>query len=115
MYELTLEKLEQAEKKSIMHEGLTRIEHPWFNDAKCVGDDNKVVVRFVLVKGGGKYDWAIYHSLSANITHADFLDDANTFTVSPAMVYQFGQKLYNEEDIFDIVKCDKEVFSHYRR
>lgn len=114
MYELTLKMLEQAPNCSIMHEGLTKIEHPWFNHAKCIDSENKVLVRFVLAKGGGRYDWAIYHSLSSNITKEDFLDDPYTSSVSPMIVYQLGQKLYNKYDIASIVKCSPEILKYYR-
>lgn len=119
---LTIKKLKAMKPHTIFAKGEDLIVHPWFNNAtenlvneKGEKDKNGkyVKVKFVACRGG-IHDWAIYHSLDANLTNRDYLDGFEHLKANWDSIQRFGAKLHNEEDIKKIVECDDESFNMYR-
>lgn len=113
--ELTLEDLKQMETNSIFVMGEGYIPHPWFNDAtvSLESDGYHTRVKFVAITGNIG-DWAIYHSLDANITQADFLDSTEHLNASVDKVARTGAKLHDREYIRKLVPCTDEALKKYR-
>ncbi len=95
-------------------EGL--IEHPWFNQARnnLEPDGRSIKVKWVAVRGC-IHDWAIYHSLDANLEKSDFLDGTAHLLESWERIYKYGAKLRKEDEIKKFVPCDDEAFTLYRQ
>lgn len=117
---LTVAELEAMEPHTIFQTGEAFIEHPWFNDAKPVSeggnlepDGRSVKVKYVVLRGGIA-DWKIYHSLDANLEHADYLDGTDHLNASWQRICRAGAGLHNEEVIRRIVPCTDEAFGLYR-
>jgi hypothetical protein len=75
MSKLTLKQLKEMEPNTIFARGLGFIEHPWFNNAKkyLEKDGKSIMVKWIAIRGG-IHDWAIYHSMDANICQEDYFD-----------------------------------------
>lgn len=109
---LTIEKLKQLEP-GIFATGQGKILHPWFNNAKNIDENNETPVKWVAIRGG-IHDWAIYHSMDANICKADYFDDSEHLNASTEQIARGGAKLYDENKIKEFVPCDDEAFALYR-
>src|SRR3990167_921797 len=112
---LTLEKLKKMKPDTIFASGVGLIEHPWFNNAKPVeeggtleSDGRSTKVKWVAVRGS-IHDWAIYHSMNANLVRADFFDDPIHLQTENETIADHGAKLYKEQDIKKFVPCDDEA------
>lgn len=119
---LTLEGLKGMEEGVIFAKGVDLIIHPWFNDAKenLVNEDGEsdengrhVKVNWVAILGNF-HDWAIYHSLDANLTRSDYLDGFEHLLATDTQIADHGAKIHNEEVIKKFVPCDEESFKMYR-
>lgn len=110
---LTLEKLKEM-KPGIFAKGQGKILHPWFNDAKNIDENNETVVNWVAIRGG-YHDWAIYHSMDANLEPADNFDGDTHLKASDERIAKGGAKLRPEEKIKEFVPCDDEAFKMYRQ
>ena len=117
---LTIKKLKEMKPSTIFASGIGTIEHPWFNNAKPVSeggtlepDGKSTKVKWVAIRGG-IHDWAIYHSMNANIVKADYFDDPIHLQESERRIADYGAKLHKEEDIKRFVPCDDEAFKMYR-
>ena len=121
MSELTLQQLKDM-KPGIFTKGTQLIIHPWFND-ECpnlvneIGESDKkgkyVKVNWVAIRGG-IYDWAIYHSLDANLEPADSLGGFTHLDATDEQISRGGAKLRKEDEIKKCVPCDDEAFEMYR-
>lgn len=105
---------------TIFSSGIGFKEHPWFNNAKPVSeggtlepDGKSTKVKWVAIRGG-YHDWAIYHSMDANLVKADYFDDPIHLEVSNERIARGGAKLHREEDIKRFVPCDDKAFKMYR-
>ncbi len=119
MKTLTLKKL-KAMKPGIFASGVGLIMHPWFNDAKPVSeggtlekDGRSTKVKWIAIRGG-IHDWAIYHSMDANLVHADYFDDPIHLKASNDHIARGGAKLHNADKIKEFVPCDDEALAMYR-
>lgn len=117
---LTIQKLKDMASDTIFASGMGLIVHPWFNDAKKVSDGGSLEedgrhtkVKWVAIRGG-YHDWAIYHSLDANLEMADYLDGVSHLDCSNEQIVRGGAKLCDEEKIKEFVPCDDEAFKMYR-
>lgn len=117
---LTIEDLKAMEPNSIFASGFGEIEHPWFNDATPVEDGGSLladgrhtVVKWVAVRGG-IYDWAIYHSMDANLCLSDYFDSVDHLNVSNYAIAHHGAKVHNREIIQKWVNCTEEALNLYR-
>lgn len=112
---LTIKELKGMEPDKIFASGITLIEHPWFNDAKKTieKDGKSTLVKWIAIRGG-IHDWAIYHSLDANLEKADYLDGKEHLKASKEMIASCGAKLHNGDKIKKLVPCDEEAFGMYR-
>lgn len=115
---LTLQDLTDMKPETIFKSGLTSIVHPWYTPfgphrLKTTMPDGRTLVKYVAVRGIIN-DWAIYHSLDANLEPSVNLDGITHLNASIRAIYQMGAKLYNREDIRQIVPCTDEAFMRYR-
>ena len=110
---LTLKKLIDMKSNTIFATGQGKIEHPWFNNAKNIDENNETVVNWVAIRGS-IHDWAIYHSLDANLEPADYLDGTTHLQATNEQIARGGAKLYNKNKIKEFVHCDDESLKMYR-
>lgn len=119
---LTIQKLKDMKPNTIFARGMGWIVHPWYSPYqyerkqgayKTVSADGLVQVKWVAVRGG-IHDWAIYHSLDANLEKADFLDGEKHLEASWEKIYNQGAKLHDQGVIKSFVPCDDEAFAMYR-
>ena len=112
---LTLKKLKAMKPNTIFAKGYGFIEHPWFNDAKRNLEKNgrSVKVKWIAIRGG-THDWAIYHSLDANLEPANYLDGNKHLEVSDDAIAKLGAKLHREDEIKKLIPCSKLAFKMYR-
>ena len=117
---LTLDKLKEMEPNTIFASGIGLKEHPWFNNATLVSeggtledDGRSTKVKWIAVRGG-YYDWAIYHSMDANISQAAYFNNPEHLEASDELIARAGEKLHRETDIKRFVPCDDEAFNMYR-
>src|SRR3990167_7895897 len=117
---LTLEKLKTMKPDTIFASGTGLIEHPWFNNAKPVTeggtlekDGRSTKVKWVAIRGYIK-DWAIYHSMDANITFADYFDNPEHLKATDEQIAKSGAKLRKQIYIKKFVPCNDEAFAMYR-
>lgn len=115
MDKLTIQKLKEMKPDTIFASGIGLIEHPWFNQAKKVleEDGRSTKVKWVAIRGG-IHDWAIYHSMDANICREDYFDCDCHLEASEGTVARCGAKVHKEETIKSLVPCDDEAFGMYR-
>lgn len=120
MKKLTLKALKEMKPDTIFASGIGLIEHPWFNGAKPVSeggtlepDGRSTKVKWVAIRGG-IHDWAIYHSMDANIVYADYFDDPEHLEASNELISRAGAKLHNEKYIKELVPCTDKAFAMYR-
>jgi hypothetical protein len=76
-------------------------------------DGHHVLVNWVAIRGG-IHDWAIYHSLDANLEPADCLGGFTHLEATDEQIARSGAKLYREYEIRAFVECDDESFKMYR-
>ncbi len=88
---LTLEKLKKMEGGLIFSRGL-------INGRELTGDSNKIF-KWVACRGKSYFDWCIYYHLEA---HED------------NYIQRFGDKIFTEEIIKDLVPCNKKAWEMYR-
>lgn len=121
--ELTLDALKKMEPNKIFATGYTTIIHPWFNNTKLTnvnadGDAEPggryVIVRWVAVRGG-IHDWAIYHSLDANLEPARYLDGFAHLSASYQKIADHGAKLRDLKKIKELVNATDEAMEMYRQ
>lgn len=112
---LTIKKLKEIEPNTIFASGIGLIEHPWFNDAKISleEDGRSTKVKWVATRGF-IHDWAIYHSLDANLEQSRNLDGVNHLQSTNEQIARAGAKLRDENKIKEFVPCDDEAFKMYR-
>ncbi len=112
---LTIKKLKAMKPETIIGTGVGTIEHPWFNDAKKVleKDGKSTMIRWVAIRGY-IHDWAIYHSMDANICKEDFFDCSCHLLAPDLLITRSGAKLHNMEKVQEFVPCDKEALEMYR-
>lgn len=122
---ITIEKLKELPANAIFASGTDFIEHPWFNEATLstyslvdgeYGKDKDGIytkVNWVAVRGN-IHDWAIYHSLDANLENAYYLDGESHLLIDNQGIADHGAKLRNEDEIKRLVPCDEDVFKMYR-
>jgi hypothetical protein len=112
---LTVDKLKQMEPNTIIASGIGLIIHPWFNQAKSVleKDGRSTKVKWVAIRGG-IHDWAIYHSMDANICPHDYFDCDCHLQASEMFICDYGAKLYDVTKIKEFVPCDDEALQMYR-
>jgi len=117
---LTIKQLKAMKPDTIFASGIGLIEHPWFNDAKPVSeggtlekDGKSTKVKWIAIRGY-IHDWAIYHSMDANIVIADYFDDPAHLQAPNETIARVGAKLHNKEKIKEFVPCDDEAFKMYR-
>jgi len=110
---LTLKKLKGLEPNTIFASGRGKIEHPWFNDAKNIDENNETEVNWVAVRGI-IHDWNIYHSLDANLEPTEYFDGDTHLSATNERISDYGAKLYSKSKIREFVKCDDEAFDMYR-
>lgn len=111
MIMLTLQNLKDM-KPWIFASWKGKVEHPRFNDAKNVDDNNETVVNRVAVRWH-YHDWKIYHSLDSNFEQADYLDGVSHLEVSNERIAASWAKLYNGKKARELVECDDEAFDMY--
>ena len=117
---LTLQQLKNMEPDTVFASGEGLIEHPWFNNATPISEDGNLEpdgrstkVHWVAIRGR-YHDWAIYHSLDANLDHSDYLNGQSHLAVPDTLIASHGAKLHNETKIKEFVPCDDEAFAMYR-
>jgi len=110
---ITIKDLKGMPSNTIFASGIGLIEHPWFNNAKNVDENNETPIKWVAIRGG-IHDWAIYHSMDANICKADYFDDSEHLEASNERIARGGAKLTNAKKIKEFVPCDDEAFNMYR-
>jgi len=129
---LTIKKLKDLEPQTIFGCGDTLITHPWFNDARILYNEfgasykgehanglaaslgyRYVKVNWVAVRGH-IHDWAIYHSLNANLEYADYLDGESHLLANNELIAKHGAKMRKEEEIKKVIPCTDEAFKMYR-
>ena len=117
---LTIEKLKKIKPDSIFASGVGLIEHPWFNNARPVSeggtledDGRSTKVRWIAMRGY-IHDWAIYHSMDANLTQADYFDNPEHLNASEESIARGGAKLHNMDKVQEFVPCDEDALSMYR-
>ena len=112
---LTLKKLQEMHPNSMFAVGFGLITHPWFNNAKKVleADGRSTKVKWVAIRGGIE-DWAIYHSMDANICKEDYFDCNCHLRATEEMISDHGAKLHDIERIKEFVPCDEEALEMYR-
>jgi len=112
---ITLKQLKEMKPGTIFASGIGLIEHPWFNDAKhfLEPDGKSTKVKWVAIRGGIE-DWAIYHSMDANICMEEFFDCDCHLTASNEVIARSGAKLHNREIIRKFVPCNNEALDMYR-
>jgi hypothetical protein len=71
------------------------------------------VVKWVAVRGG-IHDWAIYHSMDANLCKAEYFDSDDHLYASFTQIANHGAKLRSETKIREFVPCTDEAFNMYR-
>ncbi len=71
------------------------------------------IVNWVAVRGG-YHDWAIYHSMDANLEPANYFDGDAHLKATDEQIARGGAKLTNENKIKEFVPCDEEAFKMYR-
>lgn len=118
--ELTLQQLKDMKPDTIFASGVGLIEHPWFNNATKVSeggaleeDGRSTKVKWVAIRGG-YHDWAIYHSMDANICFEDYFNCDCHLSASNEKIARAGAKLHNREKIRELVPCDEEALEMYR-
>ena len=121
MKKLTLKKLKAMKPNTVFAKGEGLIEHPWFNNATQVKkggalepDGRSTKVKWVAIRGY-IHDWAIYHSMDANLTQADYFDSQDHLQVSDKRIVDYGAKLRREEFIRKFVPCTDKAFGMYRQ
>jgi len=110
---LTLNKLKEM-KPGIFATGQGKIIHPWFNNAKNIDKNKETIVNWVAVRGG-IHDWAIYHSMNANLEPANYFDGSTHLEASNERISRAGAKLRPENKIREFVPCDDKAFSMYKQ
>ena len=119
---LTLSDLKSFKPHEIFAKGETLILHPWFNNTvkTCLNEKGEpeangkyCKVKWVAIRGG-IHDWAIYHSLDANLERADYLDGFSHLEPSWEDIADHGSKLHKRDKIQELVEPDKEAMSWYR-
>ena len=110
---LTIEKLEAMKPNTIFASGIGKTEHPWFNDAKNIDENNETPVKWIAIRGGIG-DWAIYHSMDANICTADYFDCECHLNATEEIISSLGAKLHNMEKVKEFVPCDEDALQMYR-
>ena len=117
---LTVDDLKKMMPGTIFASGVGLIEHPWFDYAKKVSqggtledDGRSTKVKWVAVRGTIN-DWAIYHSMDANLVRADYFDDPMHLKASIDQIRRGGAKLVNVVDVKKFVPCDDEALALYR-
>ena len=114
---LTLQDLKEMKPDTVFAKDVAFIEHPWFNQARnsleLNGQSKLTKVKWI-AKRGAYHDWAIYHSLDANLEPADYLDGTTHLHASWEMILRGGAKLTKEKDIRYLCPCDDEAFKMYR-
>ena len=110
---LTVEMLKAMKPDTIFAHGQGKIEHPWFNQAKHIDENNETIVNWVAIRGG-YHDWAIYHSLDANLELAPYLDGDSHLKATDVLIAKVGAKLHYKDKIKEFVPCDDEAFAMYR-
>ena len=110
---LTIKKLKALKPDTIFAKGYGKILHPWFNDAKNIDKDNLTKVKWVAIRGG-IYDWAIYHSMDANLEPADYFDGDTHLKASWERIARHGAKLHDMEKVLEFVPCTKKALLMYR-
>lgn len=120
MNKLTLQQLKDMKPDTIFASGIGLIEHPWFNNAKSVleggtlePDGRSTKVKWVAIRGG-YHDWAIYHSMDANLVQARYFDDPIHLKASENIIADYGAKLHDMKKIREFVPCDDEALEMYR-
>ncbi len=123
MEKLTLQKLKEMNPDTVFARGQGLIIHPWFNDetenlVNENGEPDKhgkyVKVNWVAIRGY-IHDWAIYHSLDANLEPAESLGGFTHLEASEERILRGGAKLRREDEIKKFVDCDDEAFEMYRQ
>ena len=119
---LTLDILKNL-PKGIFASGIGLITHPEPYLVKKISeggvleeDGIHVKAKWVAVRGIVA-DWTIYHSLSSNFILAggyDFRTYQGHIYLDQDTVAAMGQKLYDYEDIKQLVPCDEAAFERYR-
>jgi len=110
---LTIDKLKAMKPNTIFARGQSKILHPWFNDAKNIDENNETIVNWVAIRGG-YHDWAIYHSMDANLEPANYFDGDTHLQATDTQIADHGAKLHTEKKIKEFVPCDEEAFKMYR-
>lgn len=119
---LTIKQLKEMKPNTIFAKGEAMIRHPWFSPYeyarkegayKTVNKEGLTKVKWLAIRGG-IHDWAIYHSLDANLEMADCLDGNSHLQVSWERIARGGAKLHHEDEIKQLVPCDDEAFKMYR-
>ena len=120
---LTLEELKAMKPDTVFAKGQALILHPWFNNTKitCLDKDGNFVergkyckVKWLAIRGR-IHDWAIYHSLDANLEKADYLDGFSHLERSWEDIADYGAKLRSIEKIKELVQPDDEALEWYRQ
>lgn len=101
-------------KPGIFAKGQSKILHPWFNDAKNIDENRETVVNWVATRGG-YHDWAIYHSMNANLEPANYFDGDTHLKATDEQIARGGAKLRPERKIREFVPCNDEAFNMYRQ
>src|SRR3989344_3293475 len=91
---LTLADLQKMEPNTIFAMGCGKRQHPWFNNAKNIDENRDTIVHWVAARGC-IHDWAIYHSMDANLEPAPYFDGDTHLHASPERVAQHGAKEHN--------------------
>ena len=117
---LTIKKLKAMKPSTVFAKGIGLIEHPYFNQAKKVSeggtledDGRSTKVKWIAIRGE-IHDWAIYHSMDANLVQADYFDDPVHLLAPDLFIADAGAKLHNKEKIREFVECTDEAFALYR-
>jgi hypothetical protein len=111
---LTVSKLKKMKPDTIFASGVGLIEHPWFNQANNIEKDGRSTkVKWVAIRGY-MHDWAIYHSMDANINQEPYFNGTEHLNASDDLIARAGAKLHNEETIKKFVPCDDEALKMYR-
>ncbi len=113
---ITIEEFNEL-PRGIFLKGVGMIKHPYFGGNVTIYTANKntglATMKWVASKGSGN-DWAIFHSIDANIEKAPMLDGDSHMKASWEMVLRGGAKIHDMAVVKHLVQAEEEVYKQYR-
>lgn len=134
-HELTVKMLDAMKPHTIFAHGYMEHIHPWFNnltkirslghahlEVEGTGDPDASLqvpnskyrlVKWVAIRGTIN-DWAIYHSIDANLCQEDYFDCDCHLLSTWYQIAEHGAKLHNMDEVKRWVPCTEEALALYR-